>query len=48
MGFKPEALLRDHIKDREGNKHDLLILAHDVAGFHAQLDAYGVTKALGG
>src|SRR5216683_8099400 len=41
MGFKPEALLRDHIKDREGNKHDLLILAHDVAGFHAQLDAYG-------
>ena len=48
MGFKPEALLRDHIKDREGNKHDLLILAHDVAGFHAQLDAYGVIKALGG
>jgi L-amino acid N-acyltransferase YncA len=47
MGFKPEALLRDQIKDREGKKHDLLILAHDVAGFHAQLDAYGVTKALG-
>jgi len=48
MGFKPEALLRDHIKDRDGNKHDLLILAHDVAGFHAQLDGYGVTRALGG
>jgi L-amino acid N-acyltransferase YncA len=48
MGFKAEALLRDHIKDRDGNKHDLLILAHEVAKFQSQLDAYGVTKALGG
>jgi L-amino acid N-acyltransferase YncA len=46
MGFKPEALLRDQVKDREGRKHDLLILAHEVAKFQAQMDAYGVTKAL--
>jgi len=46
MGFRPEALLRDQVKDREGHKHDLLILAHEVARFHAQQEAYGVTKAL--
>ncbi len=45
MGFRPEALLRDQVKDREGRKHDLLILAHEVAKFQAQMDAYGVTKA---
>ena len=48
MGFRPEALLRDHVKDREGRTHDLLILSHDVARFQAQMDAYGVTEALGG
>jgi L-amino acid N-acyltransferase YncA len=46
MGFKPEALLRDHVKDREGNKYDLLILAHEVAKFQSQMDAYGITKGL--
>jgi L-amino acid N-acyltransferase YncA len=46
MGFRPEALLRDQVKDREGRKHDLLILAHEVAKFQAQMDAYGLTKAL--
>ena len=46
MGFRPEALLRDQVKDREGRRHDLLILAHEVAKFHAQMEAYGVTKAL--
>jgi L-amino acid N-acyltransferase YncA len=44
MGFRPEALLRDQVKDREGNKHDLVIMAHDVAKFHAQMEAYGITK----
>jgi L-amino acid N-acyltransferase YncA len=46
MGFRPEALLRDHVKDREGRTHDLLILSHDVRGFIARLDAYGVSEAL--
>jgi RimJ/RimL family protein N-acetyltransferase len=47
IGFRPEALLRDHVKDRDGKTHDLLILSHDVAKFQAQMDAYGVTEALG-
>ncbi len=46
MGFRPEALLREHVKDRAGNKYDLLILAHEVAKFQSQMDAYGITKAL--
>lgn len=46
MGFRPEALLRDHVKDRAGRKYDLLILAHEVAKFQGQMDAYGITKAL--
>ena len=30
------ALLRDHVKDRAGTKHDVVILGHDVARFQAQ------------
>lgn len=48
LGFRPEALLRDHVKDREGRTHDLLVLSHDVARFEAQRAAYGVADALGG
>jgi RimJ/RimL family protein N-acetyltransferase len=48
LGFKPEALLRDHVKDRRGEKHDLLVYSHDVAAFQSQLDAYGVSEAAAG
>jgi L-amino acid N-acyltransferase YncA len=47
LGFRPEALLRDHVKDREGKKHDLLVLSHEVARFAAQRAAYGVSEAFG-
>lgn len=46
LGFRTEALLRDHVKDREGHKLDLLIMAHDVARFLAQNEAYGLAEAL--
>jgi L-amino acid N-acyltransferase YncA len=45
MGFKPEAMLKEHVEDREGERHDLVILSHDVAQFEAQLQAYGVSEA---
>jgi L-amino acid N-acyltransferase YncA len=48
LGFKPEALLRDHVKDRQGKKHDLLVFSHDVASFQSQLDVYGVSHAATG
>ena len=47
LGFRPEALLRDHVKDREGKKHDLLLLSHEVERFEAALRAYGVGDAFG-
>jgi len=42
MGFKPEALLKDHIKDRNGDYHDLLVMAVIVETFLAQRAAFGV------
>jgi len=30
LGFEPEALLRDHIRDRAGNYRDLLVLSHHL------------------
>lgn len=48
LGFKAEALLRDHVKDRTGQKHDLLVYSHDVAAFQSQLDAYGMSEAASG
>ena len=40
LGFQPEALLRDHIKDRDGNYHDLLLKACKAQTFLAQRTAY--------
>jgi L-amino acid N-acyltransferase YncA len=48
LGFKAEALLRDHVKDRNGEKHDLLVYSHDVRAFQSQMDAYGVSEVAGG
>ncbi len=43
MGFKPEALLKDQVMDQAGDKHDIVILSHDVEGFQSQMQAYGLT-----
>ena len=48
LGFKAEALLRDHVKDRNGEKHDLLVYSHDVHEFQSQMDAYGMSEAASG
>lgn len=48
LGFKAEALLRDHVKDRTGRKHDLLVYSHDVDAFRSQMDAYGMAEAASG
>ncbi len=45
MGFKNEALFRNHVKDNLGDKHDLLIMSHDVEGFASQMQAYGMDQA---
>ena len=46
LGFQPEALLRDHVKDRAGEKHDLVILSHDVAAAQRTMAAVGVLDAV--
>ena len=45
LGFRAEALLRGHVKGRDGVKHDIVLLSHDVAEVQSKLDAYGVTRA---
>jgi len=45
LGFRPEALLHQHVKDRDGEVHDIVVLSHDVAGFEAQGRAYGLDEA---
>ena len=48
MGFRGEALLREHVRDLDGNKHDIVVLGHNVAQVQAQLEAYGVADAVQG
>jgi RimJ/RimL family protein N-acetyltransferase len=46
LGFKAEALLRDHVRDRDGSTHDIVVLGHNVAQVRAQLEAYGIAGAV--
>lgn len=40
MGFQQEALLRDHVRDRNGEDHDIVIMSCDVAGAASRMAAY--------
>ena len=44
LGFRPEAVLKDEVKDREGKTHDILLMATDVETFLARGDAYGLAR----
>jgi L-amino acid N-acyltransferase YncA len=46
LGFEPEALLVDHVRDRSGNLRDLMLLAHAVEGQWAALELAGITDEL--
>jgi len=47
MGYRAEALLRDHVKDRAGVSHDIVILSHSVAAAAARSEAYGLGQQAG-
>jgi RimJ/RimL family protein N-acetyltransferase len=47
LGFRAEALLRDHVRDVDGNTHDIVVLGHNIAQVRGQLEAYGVPGAVG-
>src|SRR5579859_3217971 len=46
LGFKAEALLRDHVRGIDDRKHDIVVLGHHVAQVQAQMEAYGLTQDL--
>src|SRR5713226_392371 len=46
LGFKAEALLRGHVRDVDGKKHDIVVLGHNVAQVRAQMEAYGLPGAV--
>ncbi len=45
LGFRAEAVLREHVRDRMGRKHDLLVLSHDVSRFEVERATYGIIDA---
>jgi L-amino acid N-acyltransferase YncA len=46
LGFSGEALLRDHIRDRDGELRDLMVLAHHVNETWAGMDTVGIADEL--
>ncbi len=42
MGFRAEAMLRDHVRDADGGKHDIAVLSLDVLRQGGQHRAYGM------
>ncbi len=45
LGFRVEALLRNHVRDAAGDKFDLVVLSLDVAAHQAKLELYGLPEA---
>ena len=46
LGFEPEALLLDHVRDRSGELRDLLVLAHSVEEQWASMTVAGIVESL--
>ena len=46
LGFEPEALLTDHVRDRGGELRDLMVLANTVEDQFASMGATGISDDL--
>lgn len=46
IGFEPEALLRDHVRDKSGELRDLVVLAHLVDGTWSGMATAGLDDAV--
>lgn len=46
LGFDPEALLRDHVRDQSGQLHDLIVLAHPVEESYAAMVTAGLSDVI--
>jgi L-amino acid N-acyltransferase YncA len=47
LGFEGEALLKDHVRDRDGEVRDLLLLAHQVESTWEAMATTGIDEAVG-
>ncbi|MDQ1663775.1 MAG: hypothetical protein QOJ68_3755 [Blastococcus sp.] len=47
LGFSGEALLEDHIRDRNGELRDLMVLAHHVGRTWSSMSTLGLVDVLG-
>ena len=46
LGFEPEALLKDHVRDQSGRVHDLIVLAHSVDEAWGALNVTGIAESV--
>jgi ribosomal protein S18 acetylase RimI-like enzyme len=46
LGFEPEALLADHVRDQAGELRDLMVLAHSVEEWWGSLQAAGIAERI--
>jgi L-amino acid N-acyltransferase YncA len=46
LGFRAEGLLKDHVRDRDGNLQDLIVLAHSLEDQLALMSVAGIDEAL--
>ena len=47
LGFAAEGMLRDHVRDRDGQLRDLVVLAHPVGDQWSAMATAGIEDALG-
>ena len=47
LGFQPEAVLRDHVRDRGGELRDLIVLSHPVSDQWSAMETVGISDAVG-
>ena len=45
LGFEPEALLADHVRDRAGEVRDLMVLSNDVESQFSSMAAAGISES---
>jgi ribosomal protein S18 acetylase RimI-like enzyme len=48
LGFTPEAILSNQVRDRAGELHDLMVLAHDVEDVQSLIATTGIGDDLSG
>ena len=46
LGFQAEGLLRDHVRDRDGQLRDLILLSHSVEDAWSAMETAGIDDAL--